>query len=865
MAPRLTKPQAAPARFVLPTSRPLPLFAYLVRLGVFVALTLSTAAVAAFLGIYLHFAPTVLQFASIDDFQPKLGSRIYSADNQLIGEFAIERRVLVPPQSIPPLLARAFMAAEDKRFYEHGGLDYIGIVQAVVDKVIHPKEKLRGASTITQQVGKSLLATHETYESATERSLNRKVREAILARHLEATLSKDQILYMYLTQTFLGHKAYGVGAAAEHYFRKNVWELTLAEMATLAGLPQRPSDYSPVTRPQAALGRRGYVLRRMLQDGFIDQAQYAEAQQEKLVVYPREESYLQVAPWYTEQVRRELIDRYGERALLEEGLEVYTAINLEHQALAQAALDRGMRDLDKRQGYRGPLAHLTPKQRTAFASKYREVLKWRSAVDGAFEPGNTYLAVVTAFEADGTVALLDVAGKLGLLPLAGMRWARKPNSLERVDAHYLTDVRQALHTGDVVQVLPTTAARLARDVHGSRGTEVLPKEGTLFALDQEPITESSMMAVDPRSGYIRVQIGGYDFDESSYNRAVQACREPGSVFKPVVYSAAIDKYDYTASTLIDDKPIVYDDFDNATRWKPNNAGEEFRGRLPMRTCLKDSINTPAIRIAEAVGIDDVIKNAKRLGITTPMKRELGTALGSSCTTLLDLMNLYTTLNQYGTRRELHFIRRVVDRFGNVIEDAAAPHDPTLDFGSQVDRAYRNVAAPGRQVLDAPTAFLMTSLLKNVVDSGTGMAASHIGQIIAGKTGTTNDSYDAWFMGFTRNLLTGVWVGHDKKERPLGINEQGGRTALPIWVDYMQNALLDRTVTPARRVVHGDFIPPPGVVQVLIDPDTGLLARRNGGRTVLEWYRAGSEPTDYTPDRAQINPTETDFYKADQPY
>ena len=857
-------PSISPRLIILPPS-PMRWYEKVLRLTVFVVLCVSTAAAAGLIGVYLKYAPTVLEFATIDDYQPKLGTRIYSADNQLIGEFALERRVPVPPDKIPPLVARAFLAAEDKRFYEHGGLDYIGMAQAIVDKVLHPHEKLRGASTITQQVAKSLLATHETYESATERSLSRKVREALLARHLESALSKDQILYMYLTQTFLGHKAYGVGAAAEHYFRKNVWELSIAQMATLAGLPQRPSDYSPVLRPQAALGRRGYVLRRMLQDQFITQGQYDEARQEKMVVYPREELYLQIAPWYTEQVRRELIDRFGERAILEEGLEVYTSINLEHQALAQAAIDRGLRDLDKRQGYRAPLAHLSATQRRLFASRYREVLGWKQALPIEFKPGQTYLAVVTDMLADGLAATLDIAGKPGILPISGMRWARKPNALERVDAHYVTDVRSILRTGDVVMVIPTTASRLLRDVHGSHGNEKLPQQGDLFALDQDPITEAAIMAVDPRSGYVRVQIGGYDFDASSYNRAVQACREPGSAFKPVVYSAAIDKYDYTPSTLIDDKPIVYDDFDNATRWKPNNAGDAFRGRLPMRTCLKDSINTPAIRIAEAVGIEDLLKNARRLGIASPLKRELGTALGSSCTTLLELINVYVTLNQYGERRDLRFIRRIVDRFGNVIEEGTAAHDPTLDLNTRIDRGYRAMAAPGRRVLDAPTAFVMTSLLKNVVETGTAMAASHMGQTVAGKTGTTNDSYDAWFMGFTRNLVTGVWVGHDKKERPLGVNEQGGRTALPLWVDFMQSALVDRSVSPPRRIVHGDFVPPHGVVQIAIDPETGLLARRKNGRSVLEWYRSGTEPTDYTPSRAELNPAEIDLFKADQPY
>ena len=834
----------------------------LLRLGLFGLLTLGLGVLALGLGLYLTYAPTLPHFGAVSDYQPRLGTRIYAADDHLIGEFAIERRVLVAADAMPPLLARAFMSAEDKRFYEHGGLDVIGILQAVVRKMMHPKEKLHGASTITQQVAKSLLVTHESYETATERSLSRKVREALLARQLEKRLTKDQILYMYLNQTFLGHKAYGVQAAAEHYFRKNVSELTIAEMATLAGLPQRPSDYSPVSRPKAALARRGYVLGRMLDDKHITAAQHKAATQEKLTVYPREELYLQMAPFYTEQVRRELIERYGERALLEDGLEVYSALNLEQQALAQSVVERGLRDLDKRQGFRGPLAHLEPNQRSLFLSRYRRTLHLEDGQTLQPEAGTIYLALVQGVRASGDAADISVGGSAGVLPLAAMRWARVPNALERFDNHYLTSLQGVLSAGDLVSVVRTDAAKLARDVHAPR-TLKLP-EGELWALEQEPIAQAAIVAAEPRSGYVRVQVGGYDFDESTYNRAVQACREPGSAFKPVVYSAAIDKLNYTPSTLIDDKPLVYDDVDHATRWKPNNAGEQFRGRLPMRTCLRDSINTPAIRIAEAVGIEDVIKNARRLGIASVMKRELGTALGSSCTTLMELINLYVTLSRYGERRDLHFIRRVVDRFGNVLEDNTAPWDLSLDLASRLDRAYLQVVTPPRQMLDPQTAFIMVRLLRNVVDSGTAVGASHIGQMVAGKTGTTNDSYDAWFMGFTRLMVTGVWVGHDKKERPLGVGEQGGRTALPLWVDFMQNALVDYEASPAKRIVHGEFLPPPGVVQVSIDPESGMLARPNATRTVREFYRAGTEPTDFSPDKAVLNATEIDVFKADTP-
>ncbi|MBI3180217.1 MAG: penicillin-binding protein, partial [Deltaproteobacteria bacterium] len=547
-----------------------------------------------------------------------------------------------------------------------------------------------------------------------------------------------------------------------------------------------------------------------------------------------------------------------------DGLQVYTALNIELQGFARKAIAEGLHELDRRQGFRGPLAQLKNEAlRTLFRDRYRGELGLALGVEFAPQQGETYLAVVTGFDAKGLTVNLDVAGKEGLMPLAGMRWARRPDPTERVDLHYVTDVRRVLKKGDVVSARATTKQALAKDTHGWEVAESIPKEGDLYALEQEPIAQGALLSVDPRSGYAVAQVGGYDFEESTYNRAVQACREPGSAFKPVVYSAAIDKLDYTASTPVDDKPIIFDDPDNAMRWKPDNAGLEFLGKIPMRTCVKDSINTPAIRVAEAVGIEDVIKNARRLGITTPLKRELGTALGSSCTTLLDLLQVYVTINQYGERRDTLFVRRVVDRYGNVLEDNSAAWDPTLDFVSRLDRAYARLVTPKRQALDPQSAFLMLSLLRDVVQDGTGVAASHTGHVAAGKTGTTDDSFDAWFMGFTKNLVTGVWVGHDKKERPLGVSEQGGRTALPIWVGYTIRALTDYSTTPAKKKAQGDFAPPPGVVRVSIDPDTGKLARPGSARSVPAYYRTGTEPTEVAPDRSVFNAEEQNPFQIDE--
>jgi len=843
----------------------------LFRVVVFLGLTGGVGALSVVGGTYLYFAPGIPQFDSLNDYQPKLGTRIYSADNQLIAEFAAERRVLVPSEKIPTLLSRAFIAAEDKRFYTHGGIDFLGVAQAILDKIRRPESKLRGASTITQQVAKSLLVANESYATATERTFTRKIREAILARDLEEKLTKDEILYLYLNQIFLGHKAYGVQAAAEHYFRKNVWELSLAEMATFAGLPQRPSDYSPFLRPDAAHARRRYVLRRMRIDGYISEAEEQEAAEGDLTVYPRRELYLQVAPYFTEQVRRILVDRYGEQTVLTDGLKVYSTMNVEYQKYGQMMVSKGLHELDKRQGYRGALAHLDPedeKLKRLFVNLYRDQLGLVEGERIRFEKDRTYLALVTGIVRKGTQVKLDIAGEKGTLPLAGMRWARTPNPTRRVYTHYVRDAAKVLEVGDIITVSLTSRKELSKDIYGAEIMGTVPKKKMdLFRLEQEPIVQGALMSVDPKTGYVVAQVGGYNFEDSSFNRAVQACREPGSAFKPIVYSAAIDKLDYTPSTIIEDKPLVFDDPANAVRWKPNNAGARFRGEVPMRTCLKDSINTPAIRIASAVGIRDILRNARRLGIKSHLKRELGTALGSSCTTMNELINVYVTMNQYGLKRPLQFIRRVVDRDGNVIKDDSVPSDPMIDLATRMDKAYAAIATPPKRLLDKPTAFIMTSLLQNVVRNGTAVGASYLGIPVAGKTGTTNDSYDAWFMGFTPGLVTGVWVGHDKKERPLGVGEYGGKSALPIWVDFMGAALRNRTVDSKFKpmIDQGEFVPPPGVVQVSIDPESGLLARPDSLRAVDEYYREGTEPTEYTPDKVVIDPTEMSLFDADSPF
>ncbi len=455
---------------------------------------------------------------------------------------------------------------------------------------------------------------------------------------------------------------------------------------------------------------------------------------------------------------------------------------------------------------------------------------------------------------------VNVAGDIGVIPLAAMRWARAPNAATRLEWDYLRDVAKALQVGDVVWVKPIRAEDILEHPFVPELKEQIVESGQLFALEQEPNAQAALVVVEPQSGYVMAEVGGYDFDVSTFNRATQACREPGSAFKPIVYSAAISKLDYTASTLIDDKPLVFEASDHSMRWKPNNAGHRFLGSIPLRTCLKDSINVPAIRIASAVGIDGVLENARALGLTTPLKRELGTVLGSSCTTLLDLSGVYATLARYGEKIPTQMIRSVRDRFGNLILLQGAASDPVLSLEGAIEATLREAETPRETAMDPQSAFLTVKLLQNVVEEGTAVAAKGMSEAIAGKTGTTNDSFDAWFIGFTPKLLAGVWVGYDTKEYPLGMGEYGGSTALPLWKYFMRSVLFD--YQEEKKISHGPFAVPEGIVSASIDPETGLLARPESEHRVVEYYKEGHEPLEYTADKNLLDAEEINVFEAD---
>ncbi|MCC6809638.1 MAG: PBP1A family penicillin-binding protein [Deltaproteobacteria bacterium] len=800
---------------------------------------------------YTLFSQGLPEFSSVQEYKPKVVTRVYGIDNELVGEFSVERRILIPFDRIPKTFVQAFIASEDDGYFEHEGIDYFGLVRSVV-KTMTAKGQ-QGGSTITMQVAKSFLDP-EVRKGAKKKSFYAKARykgsQIILAQRLESSLSKEDILYLYLNQIYLGHGAYGVQAAAENYFHKNVDELTLSEQALIAGLPQAPSTFSPFAHPERARERQRYVLRRMMEENFITKAQHEQALKEPFKVYPNEDVFRKTAPHFVETVRRHIADKYGEKALYEEGLEVYTTIDMEKQKAAERAVAMGLSDLDKRQGFRGPLLEIAQKDEKAFLEKYQPILEKLVTEKDELQDNTFYLGLVT--EVSDQRAIVDIGVKIkAQIPISAMRWARKPNPVIAYEYQLQDSAKKVLKRGDVVFVKPTTKATIIAMKSNKEGPPKFTDDLPFVRLEQEPIAESALFSASPHTGYVHAMVGGYNYDASELNRTMQSCRQPGSSFKPVIYTAAFDhpKLNFSPATILQDSPIVFDDPDNKVRWKPENSHAEFKGDVTVRTAFQMSMNIPAVKTLEKVGMEMAIQYARKLGITTKINRDFGMALGASCVTMWDLSTVYGVYPAQGYKPRYQLIRRVVDREGRVLEDHSHLTDSALPVVSRLLAARDAIFNPREKVLDESTAYVMTRQMMNVVNGGTGFYASRLGKSAAGKTGTTNDQFDAWFMGFTRDMVTGVWVGHDKNERPLGANEFGGRAALPIWTDYMIAAL--------KNVDQPPIPMPEGVVSVPINPETGDRADGTG-RSVTEYFKKGTEPK---PGQKKDDGNE-EFYKAD---
>ncbi len=739
--------------------------------------------------------------SSLKDYQPSIVTTLYADDGSPIAEYSLERRIVVPLEKIPQTLIDAFVAAEDSRFFEHEGIDFFGILRALW-KNIKAGGIVQGGSTITQQVTKSLLLTPE-------RSFTRKLREAILAYRIEKYLSKKEILFLYLNQIYLGHGAYGVEAAAQNYFSKNVEELDLAECAMLAGLPQAPSRYSPYSYPQRAKERQVYVLNRMVAAGYITTNQAAEALAYDLDIKARKDWNVGSVPYFAEHVRRYLEEKYGQEALYREGLQVYTTVNVAHQKNAQQAIRKGLYNLDKRQGYRGPLGHLAPEEIEGFFQDLKE-----SAEGKGLEKGAVVKGVVVGVSREEKNASVRLSEGVGTLPVENMEWTRKPDPEIAYGTVKISDPTKVLKIGDIILV---------------RLKEQDTKAGSwVLALEQEPDVQGALLCMANGTGHVKAMVGGLDFKISQFNRAIQSRRQPGSSFKPFTYAAALDK-GYTPATIIIDSPIIYTDDQMDYKWKPKNYKEKFYGPTLFRTALILSRNVVTIKIVRDIGIDYLIDYARRFGITAPLSRDLSLALGSSGLSLIELTNAYSVFANLGELVSPIFITKILDRHGNLLEE----------HKTQMER-----------VLDKDTSYIMTHLLQEVVKYGTGWRARALKRPNAGKTGTTNNLQDAWYIGFTPEYVTGVWVGFDD-DRTLGKYETGSRAASPIWVDFSRK-ILDKE--PVKV-----FAVPENVVFARIDPETGQLANPGDEKAIFEAFKEGTAPTKTT---EVTRPTIDEFFKGD---
>src|SRR5437660_4250285 len=768
----------------------------------------------ALVAVYIAFARGLPSIDWARRYRPPIVTTVWSGDEQLIGEFYDERRVVVPYEHIPKKMVQAFIASEDADFFDHSGVSYTGIARALFKTYVLRHKMKQGGSTLTQQTAKAILASAEGVKAAHVRSgwagVRRKARELILTKRLEDHFTKEQILHLYMNEVYLGHHSYGVQAAAENYFRKNVWELSLPEIALIAGLPQAPSQFSPFAHPEKAKARRAYVLRRMFEEGMITAQERKEAEDAPIQVYPVQDIFRETAPYVTEHIRRDLVARYGNDRLLNEGLKVYATVDLEREHDAVAATIKGVIEADKRQGFRGPLLQLKKKDWEDFIKKEQAFLENEGKHD------EVIAALVTSVEKES--AKIRIGDQEGVVPLEQAAWARKPNPELNSEYTKITTLRPVLSAGDVVLVRAT--------------------EGKgVWALEQDPKLQGALISTDPNSGYVVAMIGGYDFEKSEFNRAFQACRQPGSAFKPVIYSAAIEQRGFTASTVLLDAPIVTDDDSTGRRWKPQNYEEEFRGEVPVRQALIHSMNTPAIRTLQAVGVKAAAAWGHNLGLTTKINEDLSMALGSSCVYPSELTGVFATFARLGKKAEMIYVRPVLDRDGRILGDHSSFDDPSTATDQRVAAGYPKLFDVPEQVMTPETAFLTQQLMTEVCKPpGTGGRAAALGKPVAGKTGTTNDLFDAWFMGYTRDLVTGVWVGYDTYEMPMDKYATGGHYALPIWLDYMQKAL--------KGVPQGDFeAPSEKIVWVNIDGDTGLRATAETRQPVLEAYLKGNEPPD----------------------
>lgn len=739
--------------------------------------------------VVLHYSIGLPDYKKLEVYKPPITSRLYANDGSLLAEYANEKRVFVSIDSMPVLLKQAFIAAEDKNFYKHGGIDIVGILRAVVVnlKNMGTGRRPEGASTITQQVAKNFLLT-------SERSLSRKIKEALIARRMEQAFTKNHILELYLNEIYLGMGAYGVASASMAYFNKSLEELTIGEIAFLAALPKAPNNYHPLKRPEQAKRRRNWVLSRMVEEGYISKFEAEEAFEEPITVVRRPQDLYENSGFFAEEVRRNIIEMYGDASIYDGGLAIRTSLDPKLQKSAHIALQNGLLDYDKKHGWRGQVSDI--KLEDDFQKQFLSLKK------PLYIPSNWEYALVVNFEGSDAKILLQNGEKLTMF-LSDNKW-----------------VRLALEGGKVA-LAPNAFNEVLQ-----RGNVIFVeiKDGKVL-LQQLPEVEGALIALDPHTGRVLAMTGGFSFHKNQFNRVVQAYRQPGSSFKPFVYLAALDM-GYTPSSLILDAPIVIEQPDG-TKWKPKNYSNIFYGPTTLRVGLEKSRNLMTLRLAQAIGMQKIVAYGKKFGISDHLEPVLSTAIGAGETTLLKMTTAYGMLVNGGKFIESTLIDRVQDRNGKTIYKTDMRECLDCSGSLATPDVIPEISDNRVQVQDPVSAYQIVNMMVGVVERGTGKIAREVGKVMGAKSGTSNDSLDAWFIGFTPDLVVGVWVGFDSP-KTLGPNATGGVVSGPIFRDFMKMALENEADIPFRV--------PKEVNLVRVNALTGKQAVPGDKNVILEAFR-----------------------------
>jgi penicillin-binding protein 1A len=784
---------------------------WLLKLYAFGALVLLFGGVAMAPVVYLAVGATVPPPPSLEAYrqQAEAETHIVSSDGQDLTVLVEKYRYLTPVEKIPPVLIKAFLAAEDRSFFEHGGVDFRGILRAALAN-LRAGAVRQGGSTITQQVAKSFLSQ--------ERTIQRKLKEVVLARRIEARFTKNEILYIYLNQVFMGAQAYGVRAAAQVYFGKELDELTVAEAALLAGLVRAPSRYSPRTHPERARRRRDQVLAAMAETGAITKQQLKQAAGEPIhLVEPRQDPLRWLAPHFAEHVRRALLQRHGKNKVYTAGWRVETTVDLPLQRLARYRTLTAARALDKRQGWRGPWMRVRgERQQKKFLERVERMYDTTRLQIG--RPYPTLILDVSGRRARGRIGQRRVQ-----IPLELASWAAPYSRTNSENERTVGSMKGVVDPGDVVWAI-SPVRWMRRKAWGTPEEKV-----TFMALHQVPRIEGALYTYDHQSGYTLEMVGGLDYDRSTFNRCTQACRQPGSTYKPIYYSLALDGDDYSMGTILQDRPYEPEEGED---WNPENVHGTLDGKVTMHMALVRSLNLPSIELLVKVGAKQAAAWARRLGFTTPIHADKALALGASCTKMDELTRAFATFVRGGTQRDPIYIRRIVGRHGEVIEDHTIPEDPLLDESSRLDRIWATSTRRPKRVIDERTAFLTTRLLRDSVLHGIAARCRIVPAPTGGKGGTSSDTMDVWFVGFTSQWAAISWLGDDNYQRPLGEKEASYTSAIPMWANFMKAAVRTR---PLRELpLHR----PPGIKSVVVDQNTGGPPTPNG-KTVKLYFKPGT--------------------------